>query len=209
MGPFFTAVLPTATIEGSKEVFLVEEMTLQLECMGTGAPPPDLSWSVDGRSLDLADERVTVMGGSLTISPVNRSDSGTYYCSAMSTAGTVSSSVDVRVFGVGDDVEGEVVGTRGESMLLDCGPGVDRGGQVMWFYQMVELMDSDKYSITNNGSLIVREVDLADMGIYTCLLGDIAINRTLTVVCKCSYSTFRSWDLYINLLFFFQLFLRS
>ena len=178
-------MLPIATIEGMQEVYTVTGMSLTLSCTGSGAPPPDLSWSVDGRSLDEADERVSMVGGSLTISPANVNDSGTYYCSAMSTAGTVASSVEVRVLPLSSvPDENDIIGTRGDNMLLDCAPGLEGASQVTWVYMMMSLTDSDKYSITSNGSLLVRGVDLSDMGLYTCLLGDIIVNVTLTVVCK-------------------------
>ena len=180
-------VLPTATIEGQQYVFVVQGMSLDLSCTGAGAPPPDLSWSVDGRSLDQADDRVSVSGGSLTISPVNVNDSGMYYCTAVSSAGMVASSVDVRVLPQAVDAEVVVVGTRRDSMLLDCAPRLDAGAPVTWIYEMMSLVDSDKYSVADNGSLLVRGIELADMGVYTCLLGDIAFNVTLVVQCTSTY----------------------
>ena len=165
-------------------MYLVSGMSLELVCRGTGAPPPNLSWSVDGRSFDAADDRVTMSGETLAISGVNEVDSGTYYCTAMSTAGTVASSVNVIVVGADAILAREVLGTRGQNMQLDCVPGIEQGAKVVWVFEMMLLLDSDKYSITDNGSLIVRGIDLADMGIYVCFLGDIAVNVTLTVQCK-------------------------
>ena len=183
--PSFTLALPTATIQGSEEVYVVSSMSLELVCSGTGAPPPELSWSVDGRSLNAADDRVTMSGGILTISNTNEADSGVYYCSAQSSAGTVASSVSVQVLEMTSLLSSEVLGTRGHNMQLDCAPGLRQGAKVMWVFEMMSLADSDKYSITDNGSLIVRNIDLADMGVYMCILGDIAINVSLTVQCKC------------------------
>ena len=65
-------------------------MTLQLQCLATGAPPPEVTWSREGMTFDIDDERVEMMGGSLVITGVNESDSGTYYCTAISTAGRVA-----------------------------------------------------------------------------------------------------------------------
>lgn len=163
-------------------MFVVEGMSLDLTCTGSGAPPPDLSWSVDGRSFDESDERVSMTGGSLMISLVNTNDSGTYYCTAMSSAGTVANSVGIRVLPeVIDPIP--VVGTKGDNMWLDCAPRLGAAPQITWVYQMMSLVDSDKYSIASNGSLLVRDIGLADMDIYTCVLGDIAINVTLIVQC--------------------------
>ena len=177
----FISALPTATIQGSKEVYVVSGMMLELVCSGTGAPPPDLSWSIDGRSLSTTDNRVAMNGGILTISDVNKTDSGLYYCSAQSSAGTVASSVTVQVVDMMSLLSSEVFGTRGQNMQLDCAPGLRQGSRVMWVFGMMTLVDSDKYSITDNGSLIVQSIELEDMGLYLCNLGDIAINVTLTV----------------------------
>lgn len=181
---FLSAALPTATVQGSEEVYLTNGMTLNLVCSGTGAPPPDLSWSVSGRSFSESDGRVAMSGGTLMIANVNETDSGTYYCSAVSSAGTVASSVIVQVFGMDSLLSTELLGTRGQIMQLDCVPGLRRSSNIMWVFMMMSLVDSDKYSITENGSLIVREIDLADMGLYMCILGDISVNVTLTVQCE-------------------------
>lgn len=178
------SALPTATIQGSEQMYVVSGMSLELVCSGTGAPPPELSWSVDGRSLSTTDSRVTMNGGTLTISDANEADKGVYYCSAQSSAGTVASSVSVQVLEMMSLLPSEVFGTRGQNMQLNCAPGLQQGAEVVWVFEMMTLADLDKYSITDNGSLIVRGIDLADMGVYTCLLGDIAINVTLTVQCK-------------------------
>lgn len=165
-------------------MFVVSGMNLELVCSGTGAPPPQLSWSVDGRSFSETDDRITMSGGTLVITDVNEADSGLYYCSAQSSAGTVASSVRVQVLDVMSLLSSEVFGTRGQNMQLNCAPGLRQGAKVMWVFEMMSLVDSDKYSITDNGSLIVRSIDLMDMGVYMCVLGDIAINVTLTVQCK-------------------------
>lgn len=171
-------------IQGSAEVYIVSGMNLDLVCSGTGAPPPQLSWSVDGRSFNEADDRITMSGGTLVITDVNEADSGLYYCSAQSSAGTVASSVRVQVLDVMSLLSSEVFGTRGQNMQLDCAPGLRQGAEVTWVFEMMSLVDSDKYSITDNGSLIVRSIDLMDMGVYMCVLGDITINVTLTIQCK-------------------------
>ena len=185
---WFIPASPVATIQGSEEVYLTSGMSLELICTGTGAPPPNLSWSVSGQSFSEADDRVTMSGGTLTISDVNEADSGTYYCTAQSSAGIVSSSVNVQVLAVDSILASEVLGTRRQHMQLDCVPGLRQGAQVVWVFEMMSLVDSDKYSITENGSLIVRSIDLADMGVYMCILGDIVINVTLTVQCMYMYT---------------------
>ena len=117
------------------------------------------------------------------LSSATMNDSGTYFCSATSSAGMVASSVNVRVVPSPSLDEVIRLGTRGDSMLLECAPGLDAANQVVWIYEMMLLAESEKYSITENGSLIVRSIDLPDMGIYTCILGDITVNVSLVVQC--------------------------
>ena len=182
-------------------MYVFQGTTLNLTCTGTGAPPPTFSWSVDGRSFDPSNARVTMMGGALMLSAVNMNDSGTYFCSAVSSAGMVASSVNVRVVPMPGDEEIVQSGTRGDAMLLDCAPGLDATNQIVWVYEMTPLTDSDKYSILDNGSLLVRDIDLEDMGIYTCLLGNISVNVSLVVQCMLylSHAIFRSVTIFIPL----------
>ena len=101
-----------------------------LGCDLSGAPFPMVTWSRDGATLDLDDERIVVNGSTLFVMDAQVEDSGRYFCIAISTAGEVAAVARVTVV---DRLEqdnmttGSVVGT---DVLLDCTPGLPLGIQV-------------------------------------------------------------------------------
>ena len=61
--------------------------------------------------------------------------------------------------------------------------------QVMWELNNVSLVPSAKYLFLRNGSLVVMETDLEDMGDYVCVVDAVSLTRTLRLVGACSLPT--------------------
>ena len=170
--------LPTANIT-TPPVAIATGATLQIDCTATGAPPPTFSWSRNGMTFDPNDERIMISSGSLIISSVGVDDSGDYYCTVTNSAGQVSASVPVAVVNVSDVSVVEVV--RGDTVTVDCVDMRAVDAPLRWLFNSSVLELSDKHAVLGNGSLLIRGVDLEDMGDYVCEVGALTFTRTLNV----------------------------
>ena len=75
------------TIEGSNVTF---------SCVASGVPVPRISWTINGTAINVtANPRInlTADGQQLTVTNVNRTDSGEYRCVASNKVGNVTSMV--------------------------------------------------------------------------------------------------------------------
>ena len=117
-------------IVGSPEVVVFNGTDVTLGCLLSGAPPPLASWSRDGMTLDLSDGRITIDGPMLLISNAQVEDSGMYFCTAVSTAGEVSSVARVTVINRQLEDNVTVNNIVGADVLLECSPALPPGIEV-------------------------------------------------------------------------------
>ena len=186
---FHSAELPTARISGPSSVVLAAGNSLQLDCVTTGSPPPEVVWSRNGSTFDPEDSRIRISGMTLMIVDLNESDSGMYNCIATSSAGQVSVAVPVYVVNVTSDFN-VVEAVRGDIVLLDCVDMRELDAPLTWTFNFTELELSDKYTVIDNGSLLIRDVGLTDMGDYTCAVGDIELLHKLQVSAAPTFTMF-------------------
>ena len=68
-----------------------------------------------------------------------------------------------------------------QNMLLECSDTLPPGIPVSWEFNSFPLPPSDKHVITTNGSLLVRNVQLEDMGEYQCVVDGVQLTRELVI----------------------------
>ncbi|XP_078603628.1 cell adhesion molecule DSCAM-like isoform X2 [Branchiostoma floridae x Branchiostoma japonicum] len=152
--------------------------TAQLTCRAQGSPAPTITWYKDSSLLTTSD-RITFSQDNelLTITNVQRTDQGAYYCEASSSLGTVRSNggtLDVNILpgisvGPGDGT-GEIYVPRGDHALLRCAAAGDPQPTLTWYRdgQLLNVTPGDThYRITSEG-LEILGVTEADEGSYTC-----------------------------------------
>ncbi|XP_072756328.1 fasciclin-2 isoform X2 [Anoplolepis gracilipes] len=86
--------------EISSPVDIIEGENANIECKATGKPSPTFTWikSLTQQNLSITDRfGVNPVTGVLTITNVNRDDSGEYQCSATNAAGTAKTTIQVNV----------------------------------------------------------------------------------------------------------------
>ena len=127
MKSHYTLALPTAIIM-QPDIVLDEGRPLELTCITTGAPPPTVIWSRDGMTFDPMDTRITISEESLQITNVIVQDTGTYYCTATSTTGTVATSTMVTVLDVPmENMLSPFIGRLGQTTELNCSSNLPPG----------------------------------------------------------------------------------
>ena len=151
-------------------------VTLTLPCVVSGYPTPKVDWTKsDGK---ISASRASMIGDSLEISGVIRSDSGKYICSASNAAGMVEAEIHVIVLAHPNFVEkpsDEVMQTGG-SKKLSCSMEGEPYPLVMWRLpgdnpdNLIFLQKHDaKYQMEDDGSLVINNFDYDDTGVYTCM----------------------------------------
>lgn len=172
---------PPTIEEHIEPVTLFEGAVLQMRCVMSGRPRPDITWSRDGEVISV-DNRIKQEYhnnvAQLTINPVSVYDSGEYKMAASNEAGSVSSSatVDVRSYGAARhsmtvkeeakllQVQSETAdepSTNGfEELVVDRAPIDDRLGQDFKSPEVVKeepAMDETKSQLSS--CMITKHLD--------------------------------------------------
>ncbi|MBN3299469.1 HMCN1 protein, partial [Amia calva] len=184
------SVLVPPTIAGvsemPKDITVVQDGVLILECHATGTPTPQLSWLRNGRPLSLSSRtRLLSADSVLRISPVQLSDSGVYTCVARSWAGLSELSYNIQVQvppGVDHTEPSEqVTVVRGSLVTFSCEARGVPPPSLSW------LKDGQPLSLHRNllldgGETRLRlpAVTAEDSGQYSCVATNQAGSRTKT-----------------------------
>ncbi|XP_072548280.1 roundabout homolog 2 isoform X2 [Salminus brasiliensis] len=95
-------LVPPIIRQGPANQTLARGSDALLQCHVTGSPPPSIRWEKDGQSLLGDDVHISLMeNGTLHISSLQETDSGTYTCVASSSTGEMSWSGTVTVRATG------------------------------------------------------------------------------------------------------------
>ncbi|XP_041648005.1 hemicentin-1 [Cheilinus undulatus] len=172
------------SIRGSEEVSpltVIEGSLITLVCESSGIPPPSLAWRKDGSELK-TDQRVKVLSGGrqLQISSAERTDSGSYTCTASSPAGTTFKEYNLQVYvrpsirrseGDSDDI----TVTKGGDVTLQCAAeGVPRPA-ITWLKDGRPITGQHGAKVLNEGRLLqLKDAKVSDTGRYTCIAVNVA-----------------------------------
>ncbi|XP_048515729.1 titin isoform X3 [Athalia rosae] len=165
---------------------------VKLECEVRGIPPPNVSWTHDGKFVkETPDLKIETEGGksTLIISEAFPKDAGTYAVSARNIAGEATSSSNVSVKGripnetsdseTNYDVEpikpriqlplGDIEVSEGQSVRLDCIIVGQPEPEVIWYHDGEPVKESADFQLLFQGdrcSLIIHEAFFDDAGNY-------------------------------------------
>ncbi|XP_074524022.1 hemicentin-1 [Halichoeres trimaculatus] len=172
------------SIRGSEEVSpltVIEGSLTTLVCESSGIPPPSLTWRKDGSELK-SNQRVRVLSGGrqLQISSAEKTDSGSYTCTASSAAGSTSKEYSLQVYvrpsirrseGDTDDV----AVTKGGNVTLQCAAeGVPRPA-ITWLKDGRPITGQHGAKVLNEGRLLqIKDAKVSDTGRYTCIAVNVA-----------------------------------
>lgn len=173
-----------------------------MDCVATGLPDPEVSWSLpDGTLINnalqsddsgLHNRRYVIFGnGTLFLQQMGKKDEGDYTCYAKNKLGKDERKVNVKVGPNAPRIrlksQSLVTVKLGESGKLSCQATGEPTPRIMWISPRNDVipMSSDKFLIVDNGMLVVKKVTLADEGKYACVArnsaGDDVKNMKLEV----------------------------
>ena len=164
---YLVAVHPQVSLQsGPKFVTLGSDVTLPT-CQVIGYPAPVVTWRK--AFAQLPQGRTYYNNSVLQISDVRKSDSDTYFCSAVNLLGNVERKtqlvvVSLPVFTV--KPPGKVFAATGDTLTLNCSATGDPQPVISWKRQGAALPEGRSHR-TNDG-LIMRDLKEEDAGNYIC-----------------------------------------
>ncbi|XP_069772736.1 hemicentin-1-like [Narcine bancroftii] len=165
----------------TKEVNVLLNTHVTLECDFHGVPVPGITWLKDNRPIVSSSKMTYVKRGRLLqIDRVQASDAGWYACHAKNIAGTVKKLYKVHVYvpPTIDDSLGNPLKTKavaGHSFTLKCSSRGYPPPELFWLKDDAPLMDNDKIQFMDGGrTLKVKNAGASDAGTYLCVARNVA-----------------------------------
>lgn len=165
---FFVSVHPRVSLHPGPHYAIEGSNVTFPACHVTGYPPPVVTWrKLSGK---LPQERVRYNNGTLQMSNVRKSDSDTYFCSAVNVLGTEERRVLLVVaslprFSVKPPAR--VVVTEGDTLTLNCSATGDPRPIISWKRYGAQVPVGR--SLQANGVLVLRDMRTIDTGNYVCV----------------------------------------
>ncbi|XP_030589702.1 neural cell adhesion molecule L1.1-like isoform X2 [Archocentrus centrarchus] len=157
------------------EYRVTEGGDVALHCESFGSPRPHITWEGEDMAPLLSDPRISLLtNGTIKLSNVGHDDSGVYICSIVNS--NISITADLKVFNRTVILSGpqDVRARQGANAFLHCQFYIDpqlQRYQVVWKRHGRKLDESsldDKYTILENSTLKVTDVQLNDTAQYSC-----------------------------------------
>ncbi|XP_072176576.1 hemicentin-1-like [Diadema setosum] len=164
---------------------------VSLECNVTDShPAATVSWFKDGAPLSAPSRsdigiHLRSEDTTLTIPYLRAVDGGHYYCVATNIQGSSERhfSLQVHVTPVIRNVRQETITIQaGGSVTIDCEANGRPDVRILWKFGDIPISSQNsRYHVAANGSLQIREVQVIDRGVFTCIAKNMAGNDTRTV----------------------------
>uniref|UniRef100_A0A669AYK8 Contactin 3b n=1 Tax=Oreochromis niloticus TaxID=8128 RepID=A0A669AYK8_ORENI len=149
------------------------EGNLFWECKANGKPKPSYSWLKNGEQV-MADGRVQIENGALSISSLNRSDSGMYQCVAENKHGIIYSSAQLMVLASPptfskSPLRALLKARSGSEVTLECKPQASPPAISLWKKGNEILQRTERIALLPDGTLKIANVTKRDAASYTCI----------------------------------------
>ncbi|XP_052431708.1 immunoglobulin superfamily member 10 [Carassius gibelio] len=175
---------PTRILEKKmRDIKVLAGKTVHLECRTEGRPVPIVSWilpnhtEVKGSITEPGRVTVTTMG-KLTIQEVSVLDRGHYKCIASNPAGADTAIVRLQVLAAPPAILEEkqqlVRANIGQNLFLACSTNGDPQPTTHWVLHDGTIVhpltySHTKVSVFGNGTLYLRDIQIAESGKYECI----------------------------------------
>uniref|UniRef100_A0A4W5NKW7 Contactin 3b n=1 Tax=Hucho hucho TaxID=62062 RepID=A0A4W5NKW7_9TELE len=149
------------------------EENLFWECKANGKPKPSYSWLKNGDNL-MAEGRVQIENGALSIAALNLSDTGMYQCVAENKHGIIYSSAELMVLASPpsfskNPLKALLKARSGSDVALECKPQASPRAISLWKKGNEIVQRNERITLLPNGTLKIANVTRRDAGSYTCI----------------------------------------
>ncbi|XP_056261407.1 contactin-3 isoform X2 [Seriola aureovittata] len=149
------------------------EENLFWECKANGKPKPSYSWLKNGEQV-MAEGRVQIENGALSIAALNLSDSGMYQCVAENKHGIIYSSAQLMVLASPPSfskspLRALLKARSGSEVTLECKPQASPPAISLWKKGNEILQRTERITLLPNGTLKIANVTRRDAATYTCI----------------------------------------
>ncbi|XP_051803642.1 hemicentin-1 [Acanthochromis polyacanthus] len=173
---------PAVTVEGN--VTVSPGSPAVLTCHVVSTVNFNLTWLRGGHDARL-DPRVNIMNNlSLQVSAVTPDHAGWYECIAINEGGVTAERIYLTVQEVprvSVEPRNQTFST-GEDMRIRCSASGYPAPRLVWTHNDMFLMASSRYRMTPDGSLIIRNMEKKDGGVYGCLASNQAGTDSMTSI---------------------------
>ncbi|MEE6469025.1 hypothetical protein FKM82_008473 [Ascaphus truei] len=159
---------------------------LKVDCVATGVPNPEISWSLPDGSMintimqsDDSGIRMKRYGvfnnGTLYFNEVGMKEEGDYTCYAVNQHGQDEMRVSVKVVAEGAVIKNKTYSTvsvsYGDVITVSCEAKGEPIPKITWLSPANRPIPalSDKYQVYRDGTLLIQKTQRSDSGNYTCL----------------------------------------
>ncbi|XP_047673954.1 hemicentin-1 isoform X2 [Tachysurus fulvidraco] len=153
----------------------VVDSSLNIECVASGSPPPQINWLKNGLPLAVSSHiRPLSAGQVLRIARVQVSDGGTYTCVASNRAGVDNKHYNLQVY-VPPSLDGagstdDVTLVRGSMVALVCVSDGTPNPSLTWMKEGAALpVDQHITLLNHNSTLQLNHIQVDHTGRYTCV----------------------------------------
>ncbi|XP_029473326.1 LOW QUALITY PROTEIN: hemicentin-1 [Rhinatrema bivittatum] len=161
--------------DGAIQLTAILDTSINIECMATGTPPPQINWLKNGLPLPISSHiRLLSAGQVLRIVRAQVSDVGTYTCVASSRAGVDNKLYHLQVFVPPsmDNAGGteEVITVKGNPTSLLCFTDGTPNPNMSWLKDGQSLKLGAHLTVINQGMVLqISKAKMEDVGRYTCI----------------------------------------
>ncbi|XP_071607418.1 hemicentin-1 isoform X3 [Heliangelus exortis] len=177
-------VLVPPSIAGAgtpREIAVILNQEISLECRAKGFPFPDIHWFKDGKPLFLGDPNVELLdrGQVLHIKSARRVDKGRYQCSATNPAGKQVKEIKLNIH-VPPSIKGGNITTEVSTLLnnlinLECETKGIPAPTITWLKDGRPIISSPQALYVDRGQFLkIPQAQVSDSAKYTCRVSSAA-----------------------------------